>query len=122
MANATKYQRMKDTFGGNWTMFSCPDNFFARYLHQKYYHRLSGDSLHYWAPLVPKFREHLWKWVCFDDDSNVDVSYKITWKYGIASVDIVNLRSVSRTGTARVPSYCYSWSIDCIIRCTATSF
>lgn len=70
MANATKYQRMKDTFGGNWTNFSGPVNFFARYLHQKYYNRLSGDSLHYWAPWVPKFREQLWKWVCFDDDGN----------------------------------------------------
>ena len=78
MANGYKYQKMKDTYGGNWSLYSYPVNFFARYLHHKFYHRLSGRSLEYWAPHVEKFRKAIWLKVCFDEDKCMDINVVFT--------------------------------------------
>jgi hypothetical protein len=74
MANGHKYQKMKDTYGGNWTLYSYPVNFFARYLYHKFYHRLSGRSMEYWAPHVEKFRKAIWLKVCFDEEKCMDIN------------------------------------------------
>ena len=70
MANGTKYQKMKQTYGGDWTTYGYPINFFARYLYQKYYHRLTGQSINYWAPNADTFRRTIWKKVCFDEEED----------------------------------------------------
>ena len=73
MANGTKYQKMSETYGGDWAMYGYPINFFARFLYQKYYHRLSGQSMQYWALNADAFRKAIWLKVCFDKDANQDI-------------------------------------------------
>ena len=73
MANGVKFSKMVDTYGGDWTRYTYPINFFSRYIHQKYYHRLSGKSMRYWAPSVPEFRKAIWLKVCFDENGRKDV-------------------------------------------------
>jgi len=75
MSSGTKYLAMKDTYGGDWTRYSYIVNWFSKFLFHKYYHRLCGKSLQYWASSVPEFRERIWRYVCFDEMGNqvVDV-------------------------------------------------
>ena len=44
MANGTKYIAMSQVYGGDWSRYSYIDNWFAKFLYHKYYHRLC--SLH----------------------------------------------------------------------------
>ena len=85
MAHGTPYTGLAETYGGDWSKYSLMVNFFARFLFHKYYHRLSGKSLEYWADNVPLFREKIWKYVCFDDDGEqiIDIAldeFRI-WSY-----------------------------------------
>ena len=73
MANGTKYQKMSETYAGDWAMYGYLINFFARFLYQKYYHRLSGQSMQYWALNADAFRKAIWLKVCFDKDANQDI-------------------------------------------------
>jgi len=73
MALGTKYYEMKDTYGGDWTLYSYMVNYFARFLYHKYYHRLCGRSMEFWAEHVPVYREAIWKYVCTDGEGNLDI-------------------------------------------------
>lgn len=48
MSNGTKFITMAQSYGGDWSRYSYMVNFFAKFLHHKYYHRLCGRSLSYW--------------------------------------------------------------------------
>ena len=73
MANGVKFSKLVDTYGGDWTRYTYPVNFFARYVYHKYYHRLSGKSMRYWASSVPEFRNALWLKVCFTENGCQDI-------------------------------------------------
>ena len=73
MANGTKYQTMRHVYGGDWTTYGYCINFFARYLLQKYYHRLSGHSMDFWSPNVHEYRKAIWLKVCFDEEGSQDI-------------------------------------------------
>ena len=56
--------------------FTYPINFFSLFIFfKKYYHRISGRSLRYWAETgeIDSFRESVWRNACFDEDGNQDV-------------------------------------------------
>ena len=74
-ANGDKYSPMVYFFGGNWAKFTYPINFFSSFIFKKYYHRISGRSLRYWAEMgeIDSFRESVWRNACFDEDRNQDV-------------------------------------------------
>ena len=74
-ANGDKYSSMVYFFGGNWGLYTYPINFFSSLIFKKYYHRISGRSLRYWAETgeIDSFRESVWKNACFDEDGNQDV-------------------------------------------------
>ena len=73
LANGHKYSTMRHVYGGDWGIYGLSINFFARFLHHKYFHRLSGDSLKYWAPQVPELRKAIWLKVCFDEKKHQDI-------------------------------------------------
>ena len=73
MANGTKYSKMKDTYGGDHTRYTYPINFFARFIHHKYYHRICGKSMSYWASSITAFREAIWRHVCFKPGGQQDI-------------------------------------------------
>ena len=74
MANGTKYNEMKEVYGGDWTRYSYMVNFFARYLYHKFYHRLMGRSMEYFNRDVPDCRNAIWNYVCFDSEGEQDVN------------------------------------------------
>ncbi len=73
MANGTKFIEMKEIYGGNWTRFSHMTNFFAKFLFHKYYHRLCGRSLEYWAEKTDQFRKAIYDYVVHDEDGVQDI-------------------------------------------------
>ena len=73
MSTGMKYSSMVLIFGGDYTRYTYPINFFARYVTCKYFHRISGQSIRYWAPSVVEFRRAIWKKVCFDEEGTQDI-------------------------------------------------
>ena len=73
MALGSKYDLMKETYGGDWTRYLCMISFFARFLYYKYYHRLMGRSMEYFATNVNDCREKIWRCVCFDNEGNQNI-------------------------------------------------
>ena len=73
MEIGTKYNEMKETYGGDWTRYSYMVNFFSRYLYFKYYHRLMGRSMEYFCNDVIECRKSIWNYVCFDSEGIQDV-------------------------------------------------
>ena len=64
---------MRHMYGGDWSTYGYCINFFARYLYQKYYHRLSGQSMNYWSTHATACRKAIWLKVCFDQAGNQDI-------------------------------------------------
>jgi len=77
--HGTKYQTMRHIYGGDWTTYVYCINFFALYLYQKYYHRLSGQSMNYWSQNVTAYRKAIWLKVCFDQEDNQNIP--VTFEY-----------------------------------------
>ncbi len=73
MSTGTKYYEMHFAFGHDWTRYSLMVNWFAKFIHHKYYHRLSGRSLEYFFPppnvsdIVSQYRESLYRYVVYDN-------------------------------------------------------
>jgi hypothetical protein len=75
-ANAEKFSSMVHFFGGNWCHYTYPINYFSAYIFKKYYHRICGKSLRYWADsdgAIEEFRKAIWKKTCFDENGNQDI-------------------------------------------------
>ena len=68
MAHGIPFQQMKSTYGGDWTRYSYMVQWFAKFIHHKYYHRLSGRSMEYWAGVhdINELRQKIFEYVCFD--------------------------------------------------------
>jgi hypothetical protein len=66
-AHGTKFSRMADTYGGDFTRYSHMQNWFSAFMYHKYFHRLCGRSLEYWFrndnPRI--FREAIYNQVKF---------------------------------------------------------
>ena len=81
MANGHKYSSLKHRYGGDWTRYTYPINFFARFLYKRFYHRLTGNSLNYLADKVDIYREAMWKTCCFDEEGNNVSGYNLNeWR------------------------------------------
>ncbi len=66
-ANGTKYSMLKNTFGGNYVSYTYPINWLLNdYLHDKYYNRISGNSLEYWAKDVNDFCRSCYESICYE--------------------------------------------------------
>ena len=66
-ANGTKYSMLKNTFGGNYVSYTYPINWLLNdFLHNKYYNRISGNSLDYWKDDIEEFRRSCYDNICFD--------------------------------------------------------
>ena len=87
MALGTKYSEMKETYGGDWTRYSYMVNFFARYVYYKYYHRLMGRSLEFFAPQVEIFRRALWEYVRFNENGEQDINVPLEHFRPFAFID-----------------------------------
>ena len=88
MSNGTKYIIMSATYGGDWSRYSLMTNWFAKFLHHKYYHKLSGRSLSYWMSEtnVLKFRNQIFKYVKHDQrDTTIP---------GLEHLNLSNFRTV----------------------------
>ena len=72
-SKGTTYYEMREVYGGDYTRYSHMVNWFATFCFCKYYHRLSGRSMEYWAEDVPNFREAIWRYVCFNKDGDQDI-------------------------------------------------
>ena len=61
ISNETKYLTMSQTYGGNWTRYSC----IVLKKSHKYYHRLCGRSLSYWITQenINKWRKDIFRFV-----------------------------------------------------------
>ena len=72
MAHGMPYMQMRTTFGHDWTRYSYMIEWYATFLYHKFYHRLSGRSLEYWATHynIDDLREKIFNYVCFDEDNN----------------------------------------------------
>ena len=73
MTSGTRYLEMKETYGGDHTRYTYMIHFFGNFLYHKYFHRICGRSMEYWAEHVAAFREAIWKYVCFNDDGEQDI-------------------------------------------------
>ena len=73
MASRSKFYIIREVYGGDWTRSSFMHNFFNKFIYHKYYHRLCGSSLEYWAPEIPAFREAICIYVCLNEDSVKDI-------------------------------------------------
>jgi len=71
MANGEKYLSMYKHFGGDWPAYTYPINWFTNFLFAKYYHRISGTSMEYWASSTDDFRKAIWEKVCIDGDGDI---------------------------------------------------
>ena len=71
-AKALNYSDICCWLGSDYCAYTYPINWMTDFLFGKYYHRISGDSLAFWAPKVPQFHEAIWHSIAFDQTSNVD--------------------------------------------------
>ena len=72
MAHGTPYIQLRMTYGHDWTRYGYMIEWFATFLFHKYYHRICGKSMEYWATEydITQLREKIFNYICFDDNGN----------------------------------------------------
>ena len=69
MAHGMPFQQMKSGYGGDcWTRYSYMVQWFAKFIHHKYYHWQSGQLMEYWVGVhdINGLRQKIFEYVCFD--------------------------------------------------------
>jgi hypothetical protein len=82
MAKAENYSTMYKHFGGDWQAYTYPINWFTNFVFVKYYHRITGSSMEYWASSVPDFRRLIWSKACVLEDGTCTMPLEEFYNFG----------------------------------------
>ena len=71
------YSSMVMKFGGWYNRYTYPIHYFINSLYRKYYHLISGNSLHLWTAQIDTFREAIWRQIVYNGDGVRDLEISL---------------------------------------------